>query len=57
MQTNYNNATNTINTRQQLKLMEGIWNIGLGALQLSSTNRRSRPEILGAKQKKEDEVK
>ena len=33
------------------KNKEGIWSIGLGALQLSSTNKRSRPEILGTRRK------
>ena len=32
---------NTANTQN----MEGFWSVGLGSLQLSSTYKRSRPEI------------
>jgi hypothetical protein len=35
--------------------MKDIWHIGLGASQLTPTNRRSRPEILGRNWKIEEE--
>ena len=51
MQNNYDNATHNKHTTTT-KIKEGIWSIGLGALQLSSTNKRSRPEILGTRRKR-----
>ena len=39
------NATNKIKHKANTKYMEGVWSIGLGALQHSTTTRGSRPEI------------
>ena len=44
MQNNYDNATHNKHTTTT-KIKEGIWSIGLGELQHSTTTRGSRPEI------------